>query len=63
MPKLNGTGPEGEGSKSGRNLGKCSETSDEEKLNKLGKGMGKKRHSGGGSGKGKRLNSGKQGTP
>ena len=62
MPKLNGTGPEGEGSGSGRNLGKCSESTDEEKLTKLGKGMGKKRKSGGGLGKGKRLQSGKQNT-
>jgi hypothetical protein len=32
--------------------------SDEEKLQKLGKGMGKKRKSDGGKGKGKRLKSG-----
>lgn len=57
MPKLNGTGPEGDGSRSGRKLGKCSETAEEEKLNKLGKGLGKKRHAGGGEGRGKRLKS------
>jgi hypothetical protein len=58
MPKLDGTGPEGKGSGSGRKLGKCSNASDEEKLKKLGKGMGKKRHSGGAEGRGKRLKSG-----
>ncbi len=60
MPKLDGTGPDGDGSLSGRNLGKCSKFSDKEKLQKLGKGMGKKRKSGGGIGKGKRLKSGNQ---
>ena len=60
MPKLNGTGPEGEGSGSGRKLGNCCNDSDNEKLQKLGKGMGTKRHSGGGTGRGKRLKSGKQ---
>jgi len=55
MPKLDGTGPEGDGSQSGRKIGKCSNASDEEKLQKLGKGMGKKRNSGGGKGKEKRL--------
>jgi len=60
MPKLDGTGPDGDGSRSGRKLGKCSKLSDKEKLQKLGKGMGKKRKSGVGIGKGKRLKSGKQ---
>jgi len=45
MPKLDRTGPEGEGSKTGRKLGKCSNATDKEKLEKLGKGMGKKRNS------------------
>ena len=58
MPKLDGTGPGGDGSRSGRKLGNCSKTTDNEKLLKLGKGMGKKRNSGGGKGKGKRLKSG-----
>ncbi len=58
MPKLDGTGPAGEGSQSGRKLGKCSDGTDEEKVMALGKGMGKKRNSGGGQGKGKRLKSG-----
>ena len=54
MPKMDGTGPEGKGPKSGRGLGKGSELSDEEKLNLLGKGEGKKRKTGGGIGKGRR---------
>ncbi len=58
MPKLDGKGPEGQGPKTGRKLGKCSDASDEEKLQHLGKGMGKKRNSGGGAGKGTRLQSG-----
>ncbi len=62
MPKLDGTGPNGTGSGSGRKLGKCNETPAEEKLKKLGKGMGARRKtaSGEGAGKGKRLRSGKQ---
>jgi len=58
MPRLNGTGPEGQGPQTGRKLGSCSELSEEEKLLKLGKGMSKKRKSGGGQGQGKRLKSG-----
>ena len=57
MPKLDGTGPEENGSSSGRKLGNCSKATETEKLEKLGKGMGKKRHSGGGEGRGKRLKS------
>jgi hypothetical protein len=56
MPKLDGTGPEENGS-SGRKLGNCGKATESEKLQKLGKGMGKKRHSGGGVGRGKRLKS------
>ncbi len=40
MPKLNGNGSDGKGAHSGCNLGKCSQATDEEKLQKLGKGMG-----------------------
>jgi hypothetical protein len=58
MPKMDGTGPEGKGSGTGRKLGKCSNLTAEEKLRKLGKGMGKRHISGGGEGKGKRLKSG-----
>ncbi|NQU80502.1 MAG: DUF5320 domain-containing protein [Bacteroidetes bacterium] len=42
MPKLDRTGPEGKGSRSGRKIGKCSNATDEEKLQKLGKGKDKK---------------------
>ncbi len=55
MPKMNGTGPEGKGSKTGRGLGRCKKTSPEELKEKLGKGVGKRRKSGGGTGKGNRL--------
>jgi len=58
MPRLDGTGPEGQGSGTGRKLGKCSNATNAEKLQRLGKGMGKKRNSGGGEGHGKRLKSG-----
>ncbi len=58
MPRLDRSGPEGEGSGTGRKLGKCSNATDAEKLQKLGTGMGKRRHSGGGEGRGKRLKSG-----
>ncbi len=58
MPMLNGKGPAGQGSGTGRKLGKCSKLSEEEKLQHLGKGMGEKRKSGGGIGMGKRLQSG-----
>ena len=54
MPKMNGTGPEGKGSKTGRGLGKCKKSSSD-KNEKIGTGMGKKRKSGGGEGRGKRL--------
>ena len=58
MPQLDGTGPEMQGSKTGRGLGKCSNVLKEEVLEKLGTGMGLRRKSGGGQGQGKRLKSG-----
>ena len=54
---MNNTGPEGKGSLTGRGLGSCQETSDDEKIQKLGKGMGLRRKVGGGQGQGKRLKS------
>jgi hypothetical protein len=57
MPHMNGTGPEGKGSGTGRGLGKCKKVPQEELLQKLGKGMGLRRKSGGGEGRGKRFNS------
>ncbi len=58
MPQINGTGPEGKGPKTGRGLGKCKTNLNQEDLEKLGKGQGERRKSGGGTGKGKRLKSG-----
>jgi len=56
MPKLNHTGPLGEGPKTGRILGKCHKTETEnEQHGALGTGMAKRRNSGGGVGKGKRI--------
>ena len=58
MPQINGTGPEGKGPKTGRGLGLCKKDLKQEDISKLGKGLGKRRKSGGGSGKGKRLKGG-----
>ncbi len=58
MPQLDGTGPEKQGAKTGRGLGKCSKEPKDEVLEKLGTGMGLRRKSGGGEGQGKRLKSG-----
>lgn len=56
MPHLDHTGPEGKGPKTGRKLGKCRKTESEQlQMGDLGKGTGKRHHSGGGKGKGKRL--------
>jgi hypothetical protein len=52
MPKLNGKGPDGNGSKTGRSLGTCS---DEVNNSQLGIGIGKRRNSGGETGNRKRL--------
>ncbi len=60
MPKMNGTGPTGQGSETGRKLGNCSNETDEEKVKKLGVGMGKGRKVGNVAGQGKRLQSGKE---
>ncbi len=52
---MNGSGPEGQGPRTGRGLGKCKEISKDEVEQKIGKGMGKRRKTGGGKGMGKRL--------
>ncbi|MGQ1891474.1 DUF5320 domain-containing protein [Thermophagus sp. OGC60D27] len=57
MPKMDHTGPEGEGPRTGRKLGRCSKDNKDASTGKLGKGMGKKRKEGCGQGKGKRLQS------
>lgn len=56
MPHLNHKGPEGNGSKTGRKLGNCIKNNlEKNEKSILGIGEGKRRHSGGGSGFGKRL--------
>ena len=58
MPHLNHTGPEHEGPKTGRKLGKCKNK--EKSEYELGKGMGAKRKADDDcEGKGKRIKSGK----
>lgn len=52
MPRMDGTGPDGKNNTSGRKLGICNENPD---FSALGKGEGKRRKSGGGTGLGKRL--------
>ncbi len=58
MPRLDKTGPEGQGPLSGRGLGRCSKTADKEKMEQLGRGMALRRQSGGGKGQGKRFRDG-----
>lgn len=55
MPQLHRNGPENKGSKTGRNLGICSDNH-EQKKGDYGIGMALRRKAGGGIGKGKRLN-------
>ena len=54
MPRMDGTGPEKSGEKTGRILGNCVTTSEKD-VNLYGIGMGRRFHSGGGYGFGKRL--------
>ena len=58
MPQLDGAGPEKKGTQTGRGLGRCKSVPVEEALEKLGKGLGLRRKTGGGQGEGKRLKSG-----
>lgn len=53
MAQLSGSGPENKGNKTGRRLGLC-DTSAEQIKGIIGNGMGLRRKSGGGLGKGKR---------
>jgi hypothetical protein len=56
MPNLNHTGPEGNGTKTGRKLGKCKKSLEKQgQVSQPGKRLGMLRNSGGGVGKGKRL--------
>jgi hypothetical protein len=57
MPHLDKTGPEGNGNETGRQFGDCKDQPTGKLLQLLGKGMGKRRKSGGGTGKGRRLKS------
>ncbi len=59
MPRLDGTGPEGQGRMTGRKLGHCANASTEDINQKMGRGMGRRRRVDGGVGKGKRLRAGK----
>lgn len=58
MPQMNHSGPEGKDPRTGRGLGSCRKPADtipDSEKYQLGKGMGLKRKSGGGKGKGRRL--------
>lgn len=57
MAHLNGKGHEEQGEKTGRGLGRCVSSSFNGD-DKLGTGLGLRRNSGGGEGRGKRLKSG-----
>jgi len=54
MPKMDGTGPEGKGTGTGRKMGRCKENSGSKNVSGPGKGLGKRGKSAGGQGLGKR---------
>jgi hypothetical protein len=54
MPRMNGKGPENNGAQTGRKLGTCADNQQHD-VSLFGKGMGKRKNSGGGLGLGKRL--------
>jgi len=57
MPKLDSKGPDYKGPKTGRKLGKCKSSKEEQSTQGIiGSGEAKRRHVGGGTGKGKRIN-------
>ncbi len=58
MPRLDKSGPEGQGPLTGRGLGHCSNLTEKEKIEKLGQGLAIRRQSGGGKGLGKRFRNG-----
>ena len=63
MPRMDHTGPEGKGPRTGRRLGRCKKKPAEEPVSsphELGKGMGMRRRSGGGKGMGRRMKSGEE---
>ncbi len=57
MPKMDHTGPEGQGPRTGRNLGRCAKKDGGTTSGKIGEGMGKRRKGDGAEGKGIRLRS------
>ncbi|WP_291861428.1 DUF5320 domain-containing protein [Marinilabilia sp.] len=57
MPRMDHTGPEGQGPQAGRKLGRCAPKDGEPPIGKIGEGMGKRRKGDCGEGKGKRLRS------
>jgi hypothetical protein len=58
MPRQDGTGPEGKGSGTGRNLGKCSDAADSKKLITKGEKADSPANPGIGGGRGRRLRGG-----
>jgi len=58
MPKSDGTGPEGKGTGKGRETGRCKRNSGNENVSQPGRGLGRRRQSGGGRGQEKRLRRG-----
>lgn len=58
MPRLDRTGPEGQGRLTGRKLGRCANAQADKTNQQIGRGMGKRRRVDGGTGKGKRLRAG-----
>ena len=54
MPGMNGTGPEGKGSGTGRRLGRCNKALVNDSEQMYGVGMGLRRQNGGGMGKKRR---------
>lgn len=58
MPRMDGTGPEGKGSGTGRGLGRCRRNAGNEDNVRPGKGSAIPRQSGGGRGQGRRQQGG-----
>lgn len=60
MPNLDRTGPEGKGPMTGRGLGRCKQKPDDDMNTAFGRGMGMRRRTGGGQGKGSRFRGGRE---
>ncbi|MGQ1946905.1 DUF5320 domain-containing protein [Geofilum sp. OHC36d9] len=61
MPGMDGKGPEGRGSATGRGLGNCKNNSEKKSGVRIGQGLGLRRKAGGGQGGGKRKQYGNNG--